>query len=197
MFTGIIQDIGTIKKLSRNSAGEVTITVAHHLKKPAKGASIAVNGACLTVTKAGASICSFDVIPETLTRTNLGQLKVGSQVNLEPSLTLSAGIDGHLVSGHIDCVTKIVAIKKGENGTVFTLALPKNIALFVAEKGSITINGVSLTITAVTTTTFSVALIPFTLSHTTLGEAQVGDAINLEVDLIARYVEGILMTRKK
>ncbi len=193
MFTGIVQEIGEIVAVEPTAdatrltvRGEVVTAGAVH------GASIAVNGVCLTVVDQGEATFTADVMQETLDRSSLGALAVGSTVNLEPPVTLSTPLGGHLVQGHVDGVGSVLARVPGEHWEVFRIALPSRLARYVVEKGSITVDGVSLTVAAVDDDTFKVSLIPATLELTTLGSKRVGDLVNLEVDVIAKYVEKML-----
>lgn len=190
MFTGISQEIGILKSKTANPDGSATVEISSKLK-PAIGASVSVNGACLTVTKKTPSGFTADIIKETLKRTNLGEAKPNSKLNLEPSLRIGDELGGHFVSGHVDATCKLIKKETVKNGTIFTIELPKNLAKFVAEKGSITLNGVSLTICGVSHKSFDVAIIPFTLKNTNLGEMNVGDSVNMEVDLLARYIHNL------
>lgn len=185
MFTGIIQEIGVIKGKKKNSAHSgFSFFIGSRKLKPANGDSISVNGACLTVTKKNKGGFEVDVVPETLSRTNLGRLAAGARVNLEPSMKAADAFDGHFVTGHIDATAKVIAKNRGG----LEIELPKKLRPFIAEKGSIAINGVSLTIARTDAKTFSAALISYTEKNTNLGAVDKGDIINIEVDLIARYL---------
>lgn len=181
MFTGIVKEIGSLKK-TRTSSGITTLEITSKLK-PKAGDSISVNGVCLTVTKKTASGFLVDVVKETLSRTNLGKLKVGEKVNLEPSLKIGDSLDGHFVTGHIDACGKVL-----KNGEELLVSFPAKLRPFIAKKGSITINGVSLTVANLKNTILTSALIPFTQKHTNLGLLKKGDLINIEVDILARYL---------
>lgn len=185
MFTGIIQEIGIVVKKNPHGAKGISLEVASKKLKPKIGASISVNGACLTVTGKKPGEFSVAVVPETLRRTNLGKLKPGSKVNLEPSMKASDRFDGHFVMGHIDC-TGIV--KKINPHKEVTVSVPKRFMKFIVEKGSIAVNGVSLTVVSIGNNMFSVALIPFTETHTNLGKTKTKDRVNIEIDSIARYL---------
>jgi riboflavin synthase len=200
MFTGIIKDVGTIKNLKSGEDGSTLIVVQSNLVNGAiEGASIAVNGVCLTVVSFDDASFAFQVIPETLNVTNLGSFKVGDKVNLEPSLKLQDGIDGHLVSGHVDCVGGILedgVVEDGgsrkDEGVRLRIKYPKEIDQFIVYKGSIAVNGVSLTIAKVENACFEIALIEHTLKNSNLGILESGDKVNLEVDMMARYVLKLL-----
>ncbi len=193
MFTGLIEDVGTIREL-RHGASSVQLTVATALPMDeiALGDSIAVNGICLTVIRHGSGVFVADVSPETLDCTNLGALAPGSQVNLERALQLSGRLGGHLVSGHVDDVATVVERRQDGNAVRFTFRLAAHTLRYVVAKGSITIDGISLTVNDVTEDTFSVAIIPHSLEQTTLKNVQVGGRVNIETDIIARYIEKLL-----
>jgi riboflavin synthase len=193
MFTGIVEELGTIEAVtdlgdsSRLSVrGPLVAEDARH------GDSIAVNGVCLTVVGTGGGLFTADVMKETLDRSALGELAAGDRVNLERAAMLSTRLGGHLVQGHVDAVGRIVDRKPSEHWEVVTVSLPGAIARYVVEKGSITVDGVSLTVMDVSEDTFTVSLIPTTLALTTLGAKDVGAQVNLEVDVIAKYVEKLL-----
>lgn len=194
MFTGIVEELGSvaaIETLADDAArftllGPLVTTDAKH------GDSIAVNGVCLTVVETDAGRFTADVMAETLRRSSLGALVVGSPVNLERAAALNARMGGHLVQGHVDGVGEIASIEPSEHWTVVRVTLPTELARYIVEKGSITVDGVSLTVVNVDDTSFSVSLIPTTLALTTLGAKQPGDAVNLEVDVIAKYVEKLM-----
>jgi riboflavin synthase len=193
MFTGLIEDLGTVRELRRES-NQVRLTVGTAI--PAAelhlGDSVAVNGICLTVVDIGTGSFTADVSPESLECTTLGELSAGSRVNLERALRLSDRLGGHLVSGHVDAVATISGRLQDRNAIRFTFRLPAAVNRFVAEKGSICIDGVSLTVNAVTEETFAVAVIPHTLAMTTLKDKKIGDRVNIETDLIARYIARLL-----
>ena len=187
MFTGIVS---AVAKVVESEPGRIAIDharIARHLKV---GASVAVNGCCLTVTKKRGRVFFADVVPETLRRTNLGALKVGSEVNLELSLTGATAIDGHLVQGHVDATAKVASVSTATTGREVTIELPASLTRLVALKGSIAVDGVSLTVAAVDKPpgTFRVAMIPHTLEATIAGGYKRGAVVNLEADVIARYV---------
>ncbi len=196
MFTGIIEEMGTVKAL-RRSAGSARLTVLAEkvLDGTALGDSICVNGVCLTVVSMGRADFSADVAVETLNVTNLGGLTVGVQVNLERALQLSARIGGHLVSGHVDAVGRIREKREEGNGWRIFFEAPDSVLRLMIRKGSIAIDGISLTIADVDQTGFSVAMIPHTAKLTTLGFKKAGDSVNLESDLIGKYVERLLSGR--
>ncbi len=193
MFTGLVQGCGTVRE--KRSVGEGVVFCLEtdfDLTDPEEGESIAVNGACLTARDINGRRFLVDVSPESLNRTNLGLLQVGSVVNIERALRLSDRLGGHMVSGHIDCLGKVLERRPIGDFTLFSFALPSGVTRYVIEKGSIAINGVSLTVNSCTEEHFSVSIIPHTLSVTTLGQLKSGDEVNLEVDIIGKYVEKLL-----
>ena len=193
MFTGIVEELGEIVAIERGAeSAVVTVRGPMVTGDAARGASIAVNGVCLTVVEHDRDTFSVDVMAETLRRSSLGSLEPGALVNLERAMTVSARFGGHIVQGHVDGTARILARVPGDNWEVVQLTLPPELSRYVVEKGSITVDGVSLTVSEVTDDTFSVSLIPTTLELTTLGHKGVGDAVNLEVDVIAKYVERLL-----
>ncbi len=196
MFTGIIEDLGTVEGIKRTDEGaRLSFATAMPLARISIGDSIAVNGACLTVVKKRRGVIAMDVSAETLRRTTLGTLAVGDRVNLERCLTLDKLLGGHLVSGHVDGVGKIVAITPEGDSKLYTFEVAPAQARYLVEKGSVAIDGVSLTVFAITGRRFSVALIPHTLKLTTLGRKGRGAAVNVESDMLVKYVERILAGR--
>ncbi len=193
MFTGLVEERGTIVSLEELSDA-VRLTVSGPLvTSDAKhGDSIAVNGVCLTVVGEREGAFTADVMRETLVRSSLGSLSPGDFVNLERAARLDARIGGHLVQGHVDGTAQVAEISPSENWTLVRFTLPTNLARYVVEKGSITVDGVSLTVVEAADDSFTVSLIPETLSATTLGSRAVGDLVNLEVDAIAKYVERLM-----
>ena len=193
MFTGIVEELGQVVSVE---AGEESAVI--RVRGPlvtsdaAHGASIAVNGVCLTVVEHDGDSFSVDVMAETLRRSSLGDLSSGDPVNLERAMAASSRFGGHIVQGHVDGTTEVVSRTPGDRWEVVTFRLPLGLARYVVEKGSITVDGVSLTVSAVTDGTFSVSLIPTTLGLTTLGHRGVGATVNLEVDVLAKYVERLL-----
>jgi len=193
MFTGIVEELGEIVAIEHGEESAVVTVRGPLVTMDARhGASIAVNGVCLTVVDHDGETFSVDVMAETLNRSSLGSLQAGARVNLERAMTASARLDGHIVQGHVDGTAQILARVPGDRWEVVQLTLPSELSRYVVEKGSITVDGVSLTVSAVTDDTFSVSLIPTTLELTTLGHKGVGDLVNLEVDVIAKYVERLL-----
>ncbi|MEW5009706.1 MAG: riboflavin synthase [Cycloclasticus sp.] len=199
MFTGIIQAIGQIKRVEQRQ-GDVRLTVATaglDLADAALGDSIAVNGVCLTAIELSPGQFVADVSNETLSTTTVGDTAVGTRVNLECALQAQTRLGGHLVSGHVDGVGRLIERKADARSVRFTFAMPAEIARYVAQKGSICIDGISLTVNTVDDESFSVNIVPHTLEMTTLGDRQEGDSVNLEVDVIARYLERLMIGGKK
>lgn len=197
MFTGIVEELGQVEKLE-TLTDAVRISIAGPLVvSDAKiGDSISVNGVCLTVTEKTPSSFSADVMQETLNRSTLGKLSEGSKVNLERPVTLATRLGGHMVQGHVDGMGQIISREKSENWDVVTIEPPKDLLKYIVEKGSITVDGTSLTVASVNEKVFTVSLIPETLAKTTLGLVQVGDKVNLEVDVMAKYVEKLMAAQK-
>ncbi len=208
MFTGIVEEVGTVAvREDQGDAARLRIRAGRVLEGVALGDSISVNGVCLTVTdvepdgSAGGGVWGTDVMAETLRRSSLGALADGSPVNLERAVTPHARLGGHLVQGHVDGVGRVLSRTPSEHWEVVRLALPRELARYVVEKGSIAVDGVSLTVSAVSSADdaepwFEVSLIPTTLRETTLGGRAPGDPVNLEVDVIAKYVERLLGARR-
>ncbi len=194
MFTGIIEEVGEVVSVTKRTDDMVLSLKAPKLFPQLNlGDSLAVNGACLTVTrKTPPATLSFDVSGETLSRTRLGNLKPGDPVNLEPALTLNKALGGHLVSGHVDGLATLSGIKPSGEMVEMTFEVSEALAEMMIEKGSVALDGISLTIASLGKTTFTVAVIPFTLRHTTLGRRKVGDVLNLETDMIGKYVKRFL-----
>ncbi len=194
MFTGLIMDVGTVERVAPRQGG-VRLTLRPRtlqVDELALGESVACSGCCLTVAERGGGVVSFDAVPETLSRTTLGTWRAGSTVNLERALAVGDRLGGHLVAGHVDAVGEIVGRIPEGQGARLTLTLPASIAPLVAEKGSIAIDGISLTVARAQRDRFEVALIPETLARTTLGGAGVGTRVNLEADIVARHVARLL-----
>ena len=194
MFTGIVEELGAVVSITEltDDSSRITITGPLAVSDAGLGDSIAVNGVCLTAIELTDTTFSADVMRETLIRSTLGNLKVGDAVNLERPVTLATRLGGHLVQGHVDGVGTIVNREPSENWEVVTISADATLLRYVVEKGSITVDGVSLTVSAITDTTFSVSLIPATLAKTTLGKREVGEQVNLEVDMVAKYLEKLV-----
>ena len=196
MFTGLIEEVGTIQNVRRGARSCVlTIGCKKVLEGSQIGDSIAVNGVCLTVTSMGGSYYTADVMAETMNRSSLRQLSTGASVNLERAMPANGRFGGHIVSGHIDGTGTVQSIEPDDNAIWYTIAAKPNLLRYIVEKGSITIDGISLTVAAVDDKTFQVSVIPHTLSHTALQEKKVGDPVNLETDCIGKYVEKFLRER--
>jgi riboflavin synthase len=190
MFTGLISDIGVVERITPRDGG-VRLVIrpgALPVDDLALGESVANSGACLTVVERGGGLVAFDAVPETLARTAMGGWRPGTRVNLERALRLSDRLGGHLVAGHVDAVGEVLARAAEGQGARLTISLPPAVAPLVAEKGSVAVDGVSLTVAAAGRDRFEVALIPETLARTTLGEARPGTRVNLEADVVARHV---------
>lgn len=193
MFTGLIEEKGRLKSIRHGQHSAVLeISAVKVLEGVSLGDSIAVNGVCLTVTSYGESAFCADAMPETLRRTSLGSLRPGDELNLERAMPASGRFGGHLVSGHVDCCGKVLSIVREDNARLVTVSVPDGIMRFIPEKGSVALNGASLTVCGVTDSSFTVSLIPHTMSVTTLGGLRPGDEVNVEVDQIARYVERLM-----
>jgi riboflavin synthase len=190
MFTGLIEEIGIVRKKTPSTGGLRLKVEAHKVTEDLKvGHSISVNGVCQTVEEVGKGYLIFFSIPETIARTNLGSLNVGDKVNLERPLKLGESLGGHLVSGHVDCVGRIVNRRKMEAHILLEVSYPPEFDRYVVPKGSIALEGISLTVVETTSGSFSVAIIPHTLENTNLGTRKIGEEVNLEFDQIAKYVE--------
>ena len=193
MFTGIIEEVGTIRAMSMSgNSGEISIRARTVLEGTKIGDSIAVNGICLTVTSLRPDGFTADVMPETVSRSSLGSANAGDRVNLERAMAADGRFGGHIVSGHIDGTGKIVEMKRDENAVWVKIEAAPDILRYIVGKGSITIDGISLTVAAVTGRDFSVSIIPHTGAQTTLLTRQEGDKVNLETDIIAKYTEKLL-----
>ncbi|GAB2470081.1 riboflavin synthase [Xylanimonas ulmi] len=195
MFTGIVEERGRVRALEHRGDGRdavLTIEADHVTADARHGASIAVDGVCLTVVDLPGGAFTADVMPQTLRLTTLGALRPGAQVNLERAVPAAGRLDGHVVQGHVDGVATLTSRTPGPRWDELTFDLPEPLRRYVAPQGSIALAGVSLTVTHVTTTGFGVALIPTTLAATTLGALQPGDGVNVEVDVLAKYVERML-----
>jgi riboflavin synthase len=196
MFTGLVREVGQVVWLRRSDR-----TVQLLVKGPRTatrvriGESVAVNGCCLTVTAQREGQFMFDLLAESLDRTNIGRLKPGGPVNLERALRVDGRLGGHFVQGHVDCTAKVLAVEEKGPDLRLDIALPPEFSRYVAYKGSIAINGVSLTVAVANAEDFSVWVIPHTMEHTNLGDLEAGDLVNLEFDILAKYVERLVATR--
>ncbi len=193
IFTGLIEEKGKLSTMVSNSKSmKLTIQADKVLQQVKLGDSIAVNGVCLTVVNYSANEFSVEAMPETVSKTTLGKLKVGSEVNLERALRLEDRLGGHIVQGHVDGIGRITDKRKSEIAIVFTFAAPPEIMRYTVTKGSIAIDGISLTVVEANDESFSVSLIPHTAHYTTLGNKEIGELVNIESDIIGRYIEKLL-----
>ena len=190
MFTGLIEKVGSVIVLNPgDDYRELKVAAPHLAKHMRRGDSVAVNGCCLTLISHRGGALGFDLLAETMARTNLKHLQRGHLVNLERALAANERFGGHFVQGHVDCVSSILAFEKSGADFRLEIELPREFAHYVASKGSIAINGISLTISEVLPKSFAVWIIPYTKRHTNLDRARAGDLVNLEFDIIAKYVE--------
>jgi riboflavin synthase len=193
MFTGLVREVGTIVSVDGGADGvRVQVESPGTASGAAVGDSIAVSGVCLTVVAVDGARLSFDAVPETIARTSLGRLDTGSHVNLEPALRAGEPLGGHYVQGHVDGVGTVRVVAEEGEGKRIWFDAPSELLRYVVEKGSIAVEGTSLTVAGLDETGFAVALIPHTLAETTLGELAPGDTVNLEADVLAKYVERLL-----
>ncbi|WP_085993199.1 riboflavin synthase [Oceanobacillus senegalensis] len=194
MFTGIIEEIGTVKKIQNVSEEAVQMTIGSKkiLEDVHLGDSISVNGICLTVTNFSSDYFQVDAMPETIKATSLQDLKQGSKVNLERAMAANGRFGGHFVSGHIDGIGEIVKKHKDQNAIYYDIEIPEELAQFLLHKGSITVDGTSLTLFGVDKNVFIISLIPHTVEETILGEKGKGDIVNIECDMLAKYVHNML-----
>lgn len=192
MFTGIVEELGTVRALVAGGTARLEVGCATVRQGLAVGDSVSVNGCCVTVTALPDGAFTADLMGETLERTALGGLAPGDRVNLERAMRADARLGGHLVQGHVDAVAEVTTVEPRGEWTVMELSLPEALAPYVVAKGSITVDGASLTVMAVSNGTIQVGLIPHTLAVTVLGRRRPGDRVNLEVDIVAKYVERLL-----
>ncbi len=199
MFTGIVSEIGIVQSLEQVDGGtRIRIQADRVLSDAEIDDSIAINGCCLTVTERGPNWWVADVMLETLQHTNLGALRPGNAVNMERPLRLGDRLDGHMVQGHVDGTAEVAAVQMASDGSALvTMKVPPALSRYIVSKGSITVNGVSLTIARCDADEFTVSLIPHTQQVTTLGQSKVGEYVNLEVDVLAKYVESLLPSQEK
>ena len=190
MFTGIIEGLGTIREIRPTGQGKrLGVDADFDLDQTKIGDSISVNGACLTVVMIEGALFKVDMSPETFARTTFGKAKIGDRVNLERALRLSDRLDGHLVSGHIDGIGNVKLKEKIGNAIIFTIEVPESLSYFMIKKGSVAVDGISLTINNCGRNVFDVSIIPHTAKLTTLGILKAGDLVNIETDMIGKYVE--------
>jgi riboflavin synthase len=198
MFTGLIATVGSVRRVVPK-AGATRLTIASDISAASMqdGESIAVDGVCLTVARRSGKTFEADAVAETLSRSTLGRLRVGDAVHLERSLTVGDRLGGHLVQGHVDAVAQVIRLSRRGEDVRLVVALPAGLRRFVAAKGAIAVHGVSLTVAGVRSRSFEIALIPETLVRTKLGRLKPGDGVNLEVDVIARYLETLMSETKR
>ena len=190
MFTGIVEEVGLVRAIQRRTGYQrTTVEAKRVLEDVSIGDSISIDGVCHTVVEAERRAFSFESVSETLERTTLGRLKTGDRVNLERSLKLSDRLGGHLVAGHVDGTGRVLERRRWADNMMFRIGMQTELAAYLADKGSIAVDGISLTIVSAGVRDFTVTVIPHTMEATTIGERRVGDAVNLEVDLVARYLE--------
>ncbi|HVW79706.1 MAG TPA: riboflavin synthase [Mycobacteriales bacterium] len=196
MFTGIVEDLGSVAAIEEQPDAVRLTLAGETLRDLQGGESIAVNGVCLTVAESHPSSFTADVMRETLRRTTLGGLRLGDPVNLERSVTPTTRLGGHIVQGHVDGVATVVASRPSQHWREVDLEVPAGLARYIVEKGSIALDGVSLTVTSITGCVVGVSLIPETLARTTFGSREVGQRVNVEVDVLAKYVERLLTAKE-
>jgi len=190
VFTGIVRERGRVVAAEPNGDGlRLRVEAPETASAAAPGDSVAVSGCCLTVTAVTNGSLAFDAVPETIARTNLGRLAAGAEVNIEPALRAGEPLGGHFVQGHVDGTARVERLDPEGDGARLALALPPSLLRYCVEKGSVAVDGVSLTIAALRDDGIEIALVPFTLEHTTLGAAASGEELNVEVDLLAKYAE--------
>jgi len=197
MFSGIIEGVGRVQKAESRAGGlRLVVAVPEKLRGLPPGASVAVNGACLTVVRAEGDSLAFDAVGATLKRTLLGSAAAGDRLNLEPSLRLGAAVDGHLVTGHVDGWGQVEARRPGEGAVYFDIRVPEELAPQIAPRGSIAVDGVSLTVAETRGLVFTVSIVPFTLDQTIMGDYRPGRRVHLETDVLAKYVQRALSTEE-
>jgi len=189
VFTGIVEEVGVVAKISDNGMTVRATKVTEDMKL---GDSIAVNGACLTAVSFDRTEFSVDLSPETMRRTSLGQLSVGGPVNLERALLASDRMGGHIMQGHVDGTGRVMSTKTDGDSTIFRIRVPKRLNRYIVEKGFVAVDGISLTVVKRGASSFTLAVIPYTLKNTNLAALSVGDRVNLEADILAKYVESLL-----
>ncbi|MBR1445083.1 MAG: riboflavin synthase [Firmicutes bacterium] len=198
MFTGIVEEIGKIHSVEKGlNSGKITIAAKKVLEGTNIGDSIAVNGLCLTVTAMGAGYFTADIMPESMRRSNLGGLNRGDEVNLERAMAAEGRFGGHIVSGHIDCTGTISKVEREENAVWVYIDIPEEYLKFVIEKGSAAIDGISLTVAKVTKSGFAVSVIPHTGEETTLLKKKVGNIVNIETDIVGKYIYNFIRPKKE
>lgn len=196
MFTGIVEEMGRVEAIEHGERSATLTVEASVVQSDARlGDSISVNGCCLTVVAIGENSLTFEAIPETLARTSLGKLTVGDRVNLERSLSANGRLGGHFVQGHIDGVGEISGLHEDDNAIIMEIAVPETLRRYFVEKGSVAVDGVSLTVASLLANGFTIWTIPHTRAVTTLGSKKVGDTVNIECDLLGKYIERLLEAR--
>lgn len=196
MFTGIVEEIGTVRHVARTDSGlRLEIACERVMERLAIDDSVSVSGVCLTAIARDDHAFSSDVVPETLSRTTLGRLARGSHVNLEHAATPTTALGGQLLQGHVDATATLLKRTPEGEGARLRFSMPKGLARYMVEKGSVALDGVSLTLAAVAARSFDIAIVPHTAHRTTIGSLREGDVVNVEVDIIAKYVERLLGTR--
>ncbi len=196
MFTGIVRELGIVEAVDAADQGvRLRVRAPETAARAGVGDSVALSGVCLTATDVSDGVLAFEAVPETLRRSSLGRLGPGERVNVEPALRAGDPVGGHIVQGHVDGVGRVVSVAPEGDGARLEIEIEPEHARYVVEKGSITVEGVSLTIAELGSTSFAVALVPHTLGATTLGELKVGDEVNIEVDVLAKHVERLLEAR--
>lgn len=196
MFTGLVEEVGTVKSLTTGMVGRLVVASSKVINDVALGDSVSVSGVCLTVTSIGSGELSFDAVPETLNRSTLADLRPGGKVNMEASLRAGKMMGGHIVQGHVDGIGAIASIKRLAESVEIRVNAPGEIMRYVVEKGSIALDGISLTVASCDDSGFTMAVIPHSLEVTTLGLRRPGDKVNLEADIIGKYVEKFLSARQ-
>lgn len=194
MFTGIVEEVGLVRKVTTD---KLVIDSSFVLSDAKVGGSIAVNGACLTMTAVHAGSFSVDVVPETRRRTNLGGLTTGTRVNLERPLAAQGRLDGHILQGHVDGTARITEIRCDGTATILKFTIDSSLARYIVDKGFVAVDGVSLTVVHSLDDGFTVTIIPFTNEHTVFNEREVGDEVNIEVDILAKYVERLTQATER
>ncbi|MDW7668496.1 MAG: riboflavin synthase [Bacillota bacterium] len=198
MFTGLIEEVGEITSVTRRgNSAQITVKAPSILQNSKVGDSISTNGVCLTVTEKTSNTYTVDVMPETMNRSNFKNLKYGSKVNVERALKVGDRLDGHMVSGHVDGLGIIIDFREDDNAVWITLKADKNLLKYIVEKGSIAIDGTSLTVAYVDDQSFKVSIIPHTGEATTLLNKKIGDEVNLECDMVGKYIEKLLNFKKE
>ena len=193
MFTGIVEEVGTVESLEE---GKLRIGARRVLEDLAMSDSININGACLTVVALDHGAFEVELTPETVRRTNLGELKPGQEVNLERALAASSRLGGHIVQGHVDATGKVTSTRKEGDAVILRFRVPRRLMPYIVEKGFIAVDGISLTVVKKFSSSFTISVIPYTLANTTFKQRQVGDPVNLEVDILAKYVETLLASQR-